>query len=221
MSGPIRQTFEEQLKGLEQDVVRMGSLAAEAVKIAIEVLVERDPEKGGRVMELENQIDALNMGIERRATELLALQQPMAGDLRTIAAVLRIIMDIERIGDYSVDTTRQASELAEQPLMKPLVDIPRMAELVQQMLHESLEALVERDLDRAMRAVEQDDEVDHAYRALHDELVEYVQRDPSLAKQAISLLMIGTYLERMADHVTNIGERIWFMETGELKELHE
>jgi phosphate transport system protein len=220
-STPIRQTFEEQLAALQQDVVRMGSLAAEAVSTAIKVLVERRPELGEQVMALENQIDALNMAIESRATELLALQQPMARDLRTIAGVLRIITDVERIGDYSVDITRQARELCEQPLMKPLVDIPRMADLVQKMLHDSLKAFVERDLDLAMQAVEQDDEVDHAYGALHDELVQYIERDPRLAAQAISLLMIGTYLERMADHVTNIGERIWYMETGELKELHE
>ena len=135
--------------------------------------------------------------------------------------MLRIITDIERIGDYAVDTSRQAQALADRPLFKPLVDIPRMAHVVQKMLHDSLTAFVRRDLDLAMQAVRQDDEVDHAYRSLQRELVEYIQRDPSLAAPAISLLLIGVYLERMADHVTNIGERIWYMETGELKELHE
>jgi phosphate transport system protein len=145
----------------------------------------------------------------------------MARDLRTIATVLRIITDIERIGDYSVDTTRQVRALADRPLMKPLVDIPRMAEIVQKMLHDALKAFVHRDLQLAMQAVKQDDEVDHAYHTLHDELIKYLERDPGLASQAIALLLIGAYLERMADHVTNIGERIWYMETGHLKELHE
>ncbi|KPJ63633.1 hypothetical protein AMK68_03445 [candidate division KD3-62 bacterium DG_56] len=199
----------------------MGSLAAQAVQAAIRALAERDLKYADDVMVMENQIDALNLDIESRAVELLALQQPMASDLRTIAAVLRIITDIERIGDYSVDICRQARELADRPLMKPLVDIPRMAEVVQKMLHESLRAFVQRDLDLAMNAVVQDDEVDQCYRLLHDELAEYVERDPGLTSQAMSLLLIGTYLERMADHVTNIGERIWYMETGELKELHE
>ena len=221
MTNPIRQTFSEQLAALQEDVVRMGSMAARAVQAAIRALAERDLKYADQVMGLENQIDALTLDIESRAVELLALQQPMASDLRIIAAVLRIITDIERIGDYSVDICRQARELADRPLMKPLVDIPRMAEVVQKMLHESLRAFVQRDLDLAMKAVKQDDEVDRSYRMLHNELAEYVERDPSLTVQAMSLLMIGTYLERMADHVTNIGERIWYMETGELKELHE
>jgi len=221
MTSPIRQSFDEQLAALQEDVVRMGSLAGEAVHTAIQVLAERNLALAPKVMDLENRIDALNLDIENRAIELLALQQPMARDLRTIAAVLRIIADIERIGDYSVDTTRQARALADQPLMKPLVDIPRMADLVQKMLHDSLAAFVHRDLDLAMQAVKQDDEVDGLYRSLHEELVEYIERDPHLASQAIALLLIGTYLERMADHVTNIGERIWYMETGHLKELHE
>ena len=145
----------------------------------------------------------------------------MARDLRTIAGVLRIITDIERIGDYAVDVSRQARALADEPLFKPLVDIPRMATLVQKMLHDALEALVRRDLHLAMEAVRRDDEVDHVYKSLHQELLGYIQRDPRLAVQAIALLLVGTYLERMADHVTNIGERIWYMETGQLKELHE
>lgn len=221
MTAPIRHSFDEQLAALQQDVVRMGSLAAEAVQNSVEALAQRDTRLADRVMQIENQIDALNLDIESRAIQLLALQQPMARDLRTIAGVLRIITDIERIGDYAVDTSRQARALADQPLFKPLVDIPRMAHLVQKMLHDSMTAFVHRDLDLAMQAVRQDDEVDHAYRSLHAELVEYIERDPGLTAQAISLLLIGVYLERMADHVTNIGERIWYIETGELKELHE
>jgi phosphate transport system protein len=221
LSTPIRHSFDEQLSSLQQDVVRMGSMAVQAVDLAVRALAERNLALCDEVMVVENQIDALNMDIEARAIQLLALQQPMARDLRTIAGVLRVITDIERIGDYAVDTSRQARELADQPLFKPLVDIPRMAHLVQRMLHDALEAFVRRDLELAMQAVRQDDEVDHTYRSLHQELLEYVQRDPRLAAQAFSLLLVGTYLERMADHVTNIGERIWYMETGQLKELHE
>ncbi len=189
--------------------------------MAVRALAERDLGLCDQVMDLENQIDDMNIEIESRAIQLLALQQPMARDLRTIAGVLRIIADIERIGDYAVDVSRQAKTLADQPLFKPLVDIPRMATLVQKMLHDALEALVRRDLDLAMEAVRQDDEVDHAYKSLLQELIGYIQRDPRLAVQAVALLLVGTYLERMADHVTNIGERIWYMETGQLKELHE
>jgi len=221
MHTPARQAFSEELEALQQEVVEMGRLAAQAVELALRILTERRPELADRVMEIENRIDALNLEIESRAIQLLALQQPMARDLRTIAAVLRIITDIERIGDYAVDTSNQARHLTDRPLFKPLVDIPKMARLVQQMLQDSLQAFVHRDLELAMRAVEEDDAVDHAYHALYDEIVEYLQRDPSLAPQATSLLLIGVYLERMADHVTNIGERVWYMETGELRELHQ
>jgi phosphate transport system protein len=199
----------------------MGSLAAEAVHTSVRALAERDLALCDRVMEVENQIDALNLEIEAQALQLLALQQPMARDLRTIAGILRMSTDIERIGDYSVDTARQARNLADRPLFKPLVDIPRMAHLVEKMLHDSLEAFVRRDLDLAMEAVLQDDEVDALYKSLHQELAEFVRKDPELVDQAMSLLLVGVYLERMADHVTNIGERIWFIETGKLKELHE
>lgn len=199
----------------------MGGLAADAVRTSIHALIEREVSYCDRVMEIENQIDALNLEIESRALQLLALQQPMARDLRTIAAVLRMITDIERIGDYSVDVARQARQLADRPLFKPLVDIPRMAEIVQLMLHDALQAFVSRDLDLATEAVQRDDEVDRLYRSLHEELADYLRQDPSLTEQAISLLLIATYLERIADHITNIGERIWFIETGSLKELHD
>lgn len=221
MAAPIRQTFEAQLAQLTQDVVRMGSMASHVVQLALQMLTERDLSLGDQVMATENAIDALNLDIESRAVQLLALQQPMAGDLRTITAVLRIITDIERIGDYSVDIGRQARLLADQPLFKPLEDIPRMGQLVQRMLHDTLEAFITRDLPLASQAVAQDDEVDHAYRSLHQDLTAYMMSNPSLIGQAIALLLVGTYLERIADHITNIGERVWYMATGQLKELHE
>jgi phosphate transport system protein len=199
----------------------MGAVTAQALDTAIHALAHRCLESCDRVMTLENEIDALNLSVEQRAMQLLALQQPMARDLRTIAGVLRIISDIERIGDYSVDVCRQARALADKPLFTPLVDIPRMAQLVQAMLVKALDAFVRRDLDLAIESVREDDEVDRIYRRLHHQLIEHIQRDPGLATQAIALLLVATYLERMADHVTNIGERIWFIETGELKELHE
>ena len=221
MSTPIRHSFDEQLAALQQDVVRMGSMAAQATDLAVRALTERDLGLCDQVMVLENGIDDLNLSIESRAVQLLALQQPMARDLRTIAGVLRIIADVERIGDYAVDISHQARMLADEPLFKPLVDIPRMATLVQRMLHDALEAFVRRDLELAMQAVREDDAVDHAYKSLHHDVIASTQRDPGVAAQAVALLLVGTYLERMADHVTNIGERIWYMETGQLKELHE
>jgi phosphate transport system protein len=216
-----RRSFQEQLHELQEDVVRMGGLAAEAVRLAVASLDTRTLELVDQVQKIENQIDALNLSIESKCLHLLALQQPMAKDLRTIAAALRMITDIERIGDYAVDISHQARTMSDRPLFKPLVDIPRMAGIVQRMLHDSLRAFVTRDLALASAAVQLDDEVDHIYHALHEELEAFIQRDPSVTFQAVRLIMVGAYLERMADHITNIGERIFFMETGELKELHQ
>jgi len=216
-----RHRFDQELAALQQGVIHMGSLAAEAIELALRVLTERNAALVQQVLDVENRVDALNLEIESHAIQLLALQQPMARDLRTIAAVLRIITDIERVSDYATDTAYQAQKLVDAPLFKPLVDIPRMAAVVQKMLHESLQAFVHRDLNLAMEAVREDDQVDQAYRTLHGEILSHIQRDPSVTPVAIALLLIGVYLERVADHITNIGERVWYMETGELKELHQ
>lgn len=217
----LRKSFHDRLADLKQDVVRMGAVAGEGVQHAMKLLATGDPSLAAQVQACEDQTDALNMSIEQAGLQLLATQQPMARDLRLIASALKIISDIERIGDYSVDLAKQAALLSAQPLAKPLVDLPRMAQLVQDMLHDSLEAFAREDAARGLAAVAMDHEVDAIYRQLHEELAGFIQSDPSLAEPAIRLLMIGTFLERMADHVTNIGERIHYMVTGELKELHD
>ena len=221
MAATPRHAFDEQLASLQGDVVRMGGLAAEALGLALQQLTGQDHELAARVLDIENQIDALNLDIESRALQLLARQQPMARDLRIIAAVLRIITDVERIGDYSVDTSKQAQRLAAAPRCELPPEIPHMGAVVQQMLGESLQAFVRHDLQLARRAAARDDEVDHDYHQLYDRLVELLHGDPGQAEAVACLLLISAYLERMADHVTNIDERVWFMETGELQELHE
>jgi len=218
---PLRASFHERLAALRQDLVHMGDLASQSIGRCLELLATRDVSLAAQVQQIEDEIDRLNMDIERRALELLATQQPMARDLRVIASVLKAIGDIERIGDYCVDMAKQAVMLSAKPLFKPLVDLPRMVDLVRTMLQETLEAFAREDVRRGLAAVEKDHQVDALYRQLHEEISGYLQRDPALADQAIRLLMIGTYLERMADHVTNIGERIHYMVTGELKELHD
>lgn len=217
----LRKSFNDRLADLKQDVVRMGAVAGEGVQHAMKLLATGDSSLAAQVQACEDQTDALNMSIEQAGLQLLATQQPMARDLRLIASALKIISDIERIGDYSVDLAKQAALLSARPLAKPLVDLPRMAQLVHDMLHDSLEAFAREDAARGLAAVAMDHEVDAIYRQLHEELAGFIQSDPSLAEPAIRLLMIGTFLERMADHVTNIGERIHYMVTGELKELHD
>ena len=136
-------------------------------------------------------------------------------------AALSIASDVERVGDYSVDICKTAKRLADKPLFKPLIDIPRMERIVVSMLRESLEGFVSRDLELIEKMIAEDDEVDHLYRLLHDELCDYMKKDPLLVDQAAQLLLIARYLERIADHITNIGERVCYVETGELREIHQ
>jgi phosphate transport system protein len=217
----VRRTFEDHLSDLLDNVLRMGAAVEEMVARAVEALRHGDPAAGQKLDQFDDVVDQYNIDIENECLQLIALQQPMARDLRTIAATLKIITDIERVGDYAVDVAKTAAKLAERPLFKPLVDIPRMGQLVQEMLREVLEGFVNRDLDRIRGVIEADDAVDTLNRQLHDELIGCIEKDPTIAHQAVWLILVARYLERMADHITNIGERVYYMETGELKELHK
>jgi len=220
MTDTVRSSFSEEIRELEQDLLKMGSIVEQMLHKSIEALITRDVFLAEEAIAMDDIVDGYNLAIENRCLKLLALQQPMARDLRTIAGAMKIITDVERMGDYIVDIAKTARELSEEPLFKPLEDIPRMAELVKQMLRDVLEAFVSRDLELIQKMIETDDQVDHLNRSLHEELVGYMQKDPSVIPQAVHLLLITRYLERLADHVTNVGERVYYMETGEMKELH-
>jgi len=169
---------------------------------------------------MDDKVDALNLEIETTCIRLIATQQPQARDLRRIIAALKIAGDVERVADYAVDICLVVKELADKPLFKPLEDIPKMQEVVKRMLHETLDAFVTRDLDLVYKMIADDEEVDTLYENLYVELKDFMKRDPALVDQAVPLILITRYLERIADHVTNIGERVFYVETGELKELH-
>lgn len=202
------------------DLRDMGATVEQMLGKAIQALQNRDVQLAKEVAKLDDIVDCHNLDIETKALRLLALQQPMARDLRTIAAAMKIITDVERAGDYAVDIAMVAIQLADKPLFKPLDDIPRMAEWVREMLRETLKAFVNRDLALVQHMVTLDDQVDHLYHSLYDELLGYIHKNPDIADQAVGLLLIARYMERIADHITNIGERIYYMETGELRELH-
>ena len=220
MRSEARKSFDEDLKSLQDDLRAMGIVVEEMLSKAIHALQNRDVALAGEVVGMDDIVDRYNIDIETKSLRLLALQQPMARDLRTIAGAMKIITDVERAGDYAVDISKVTEELAPRPLFKPLEDIPKMAEIVREMLRETLTAFVTRDLALVQRMIDHDDEVDRLYLKLHDELIACMREDPDLAEQAVGLLLIARYLERIADHITNIGERIYYMETGELKELH-
>jgi phosphate transport system protein len=220
MTETARVVFSEEMRRLEQDLLKMGSVVEQMVHKSVEALVTRNVRLADEAVAMDDIADQYNIDIENRCLKLLALQQPMARDLRTIAAAMKIITDIERAGDYAVDIAKVARDLSDKPLFKPMVDIPRMADLVKKMIRETLEAFVNRDLDLIQHMIQDDDAVDHLNRSLFDELLSYMEKDPSIVRQAVPLVLITRYLERIADHMTNVGERVYYMETGELKELH-
>jgi phosphate transport system protein len=216
----IRRTFESQLQALEQNLLRLGSMVEEMLDGAITALVNQDVALANRVIARDNEADQLDLDIEIECMNLLALQQPMSRDLRLIGTVLRATTDLERIGDYSVDIAKVAIRLSGTPYFKPLVDIPRMAQLAKKMVHDTLRAFVDRDLAAVQRiCTTDDDQVDAMNSRLFDELLAAMQTRPEVVVQAAYFLLVTRFLERVADHCTNIAERIFYMETGELVEL--
>jgi phosphate transport system protein len=215
-----RETFDRNLTQLQDDLLRMGELVEAALCGSIEALRERNAKMAERIITSDNQIDALHLDLEERCLRLMATQQPMAKDLRRIAAVWTMTIDLERMGDHAEDIARVVRRIAEHPLLKPLIDIPRMAEVVRKMLRDGLDAFVRQDTELATRMAEQDDEVDHLYAQVFRELLTYMIEDPKNIARATHLLMVAQALERMGDHATNIAERVIYMVTGELKELN-
>jgi phosphate transport system protein len=215
-----RETFDRDLQQLQQDLLRMGDLVDAAIRQSIEALKDRSTDLAERVITADNAIDALHLELEERCLRLMATQQPMAKDLRMIASVWAITIDLERMGDHAEDIAKITRRLAEQPLLKPLIDIPRMADLVREMLRDGLDALVRRDTGLATQMAGKDDAVDHLYGQVFRELLTYMIEDTRNIQRATHLLMVAQALERMGDHATNIAERVIYMVTGTLKELN-
>ncbi len=216
----VRKTFDQELASLCDALASMGAVVEDMLEIAIRSLETRDAGLAREVEKMDDIVDKYNIDIESDALKLLALQQPMARDLRTVAAAMKIITDVERAGDYAVDIAKITERLADEPLAPPTDYIPVLGRKVREMLRETLTAFATRDLDILHQMMVHEDEVDQLYRDLYGSMVDLIKCDPSVADQAISLLLIGRYLERIADHITNIGERIYYMETGELTEFH-
>ena len=219
MAGGLRHTFEMQLTGLQHTLIRMGSSVEEMLDTAMRALTGQDLELAQRVIEADDYVDGLDLEIEHDCMRLLALQQPMSSDLRTIGAALKIIADIERIADYAVDIAKIVRRLADEPYRLNLGQIPQMGEVTSRMVHTALQAYVRRDLDLVMQVVEDDDLVDDLEDQLFTELLAAMQQDASLVRRAALLLFVARYLERCADHAVNVAERVYYMETGVLKQL--
>ncbi len=215
-----RKSYHEQLEELQQEVLRMGTLVEQAVFNAVKSLKERNEDLARQIIEGDDLIDEYQIKIEDYCVKLLALQQPMAGDLRVISTAMKIAIDLERMGDHAVDIAKVTLRIAGQPLIKPLIDIPRMAEIAQKMIRESLDAYVRRDISMVDDLIDYDHEVDALYNQIFRELLTFMIEDPRTIGQATQLLFVARYLERVADHATNLGEAVYYMVTGERKDLN-
>lgn len=216
-----REHFIQQLRSLEDDLLRLASLAETAVGRSIIALKNQDVDEARRVIAADDIIDRHQYALEDRALLLIARQAPMAADLRMISAVISIASELERIGDYAEGIAKITIRGANEPLLKPLIDVPRMADKAQQMLREAVDAFVNRDVEAARRLADEDDEVDELTTQVQNELLSYMLRDPSNIERALHLMFVAHNLERVADRTTNIAERLIFLVTGEIVDLND
>ncbi len=206
--------FDEELKELKSKLLRMASLAEEAIAKAVKSLVERDSKLAEQVARSDKEINMLEIEIDEFCLKLLALRQPIAKDLRFIAASFKINNDLERIGDLSVNIAQRTLDLLKEPQLKPLTDIPYMAGLAQKMVRDSLDAFVREDAELGRDVCRRDDEVDQLNHKIFRELLTYMISDPQHINRAVDLILIGRNLERIADHATNISEDAVYLVQG-------
>jgi phosphate transport system protein len=216
-----RESLERELKRLEDEVLEMGARVEQSLLESVEMLKQRDLEGSRRIMAQDRVINQKRFAIENECLIAVATQQPMASDLRVIAAILHINDELERMGDYAKGIGKISLMIGTRPLIKPLIDIPRMADKACSMLRRSLQAFAQRDAAMARAIPAEDDEVDALFDQINRELLTYIMGNPSLMEQANLLLWVAHNLERTADRVTNICERVIFTVTGELVEIED
>ena len=216
----VRERFTQKILEVKQKVLKMGALVENIIDSSVTAMKTQDLDLARNVLKKDDEIDQLELEIEKDCMMLLALQQPLAKDLRTIASVLKIITDLERMGDNAVNIAEVILEIGEEPILNSLKDIPRMADIAQKMLTMSLDAFVNEDIALAEKAAERDEDVDRLYETVINDFLNIIAEKRELTKQGTKLLFLGRYLERIADHSTNICERTIYMITGELKEIN-
>ena len=212
----LRVDLDRQLSRLQQEVVSLAEIVAKATIRAVDALKRRDLAESQQIVHEDDYIDQKRYEIEERCIDLIATQQPMARDLRTIIALLHITVELERMGDYAEGISKISLMMGEEAPLKPLIDIPRMADRATQMLRDSMDSLVSRDVVKAHQVLQDDDEVDALYDQVYRELLLFMIQDPQTIQRATYLLWIAHDLERIADRATNIGERVIFLVTGRM-----
>jgi len=203
--------FQKELVQLKENLLKMATLVEETIRSAISALMNRDSEIITRTMEKEDKINAMENAIDEMCLKLLALRQPLAADLRFITSAMKIVTDLERMGDQAINIAERAASLNLEPQLKPYIDIPRMAEIVQTMVKDVLDAFVNRNSKLARSVCERDDLVDGLNDQVHRELLTYMMSDPKTIPRAVHLMIVSRCLERIADHATNIAEDVIFM----------
>ena len=216
----LRKSFENEIQQVKDDVLLLGSMVEQAILDSVEALKKRDIEASHRILDLDKKINAKRFEMENQVMILIATQQPMAHDLRLLASILEIISELERMGDYGKGIAHINIRMGDQPLLKPLIDIPRMAQRGADMLHRALTAFINEDVETARAIPQEDDEIDGLYNQVYRELMVFVIQDPKTIERANWLLWAAHNLERLADRVTNICERTIFIATGELREIN-
>lgn len=215
----IRTAFHKKLREIQDDVLVMGNMVGDAINRSIEALKKRDLDMARQIIADDLKINEKRFDIEEKCIQLIATQQPMAGDLRTIICVLNIITELERIGDHAEGNAKIVVMMGDEPPLKPLIDIPRMAEKTVEMLRRSLDAFINCDADAAIKIIAEDDIVDNLYDQVFRELLTFMAEDPKIITRATRLLWVAHNLERSADRITNICERVVFVITGKMEEI--
>jgi phosphate transport system protein len=214
--------FDREIEHLKELLLRMGAMVEDAINESIRALLERDTAVAQRVIDNDNEIDRMELEIDQHTIELIAMMQPAAVDLRFVAAAMKITPELERVADLAVDVCERAIELNREPPLKPLIDIPRLARITQDMVRQSLDAFVRRDAVLARQVIARDDEVDLLTEQSFRELLTYMLEDSRNISRAIRLTFVGKYFERMADGATNICEMIVYLAEGKvIKHQHE
>ena len=212
---------DEELKELHKDILMLAVSVQEAISKSIESLKNRDKDLAQEVIDSDGKIDELELAIDEKCIDLIARYQPMAGDLRYITTGLKINAELERIADIAVDIAQRSLELMQKPLLKPLVDIPRLSQIAREMVRDSIDAFIKKDAQLARRVALADADADRLRNLVQDELVnEYMAHDPKTAERAVALLLIARYLERICDHTTNIAEDVVYMVEAKVVKHH-
>lgn len=213
--------FDEELKDLHKDILKMAVMVQEAIYKATEALKNGDKAQAQEVIANDDKIDQIELTIDEKCIDLIARHQPMAGDLRFLATSMKINADLERIADLAVDIAQRVLELVAKPLLKPLIDIPKLSTIAQKMIKDAIDSFVRKDVELAKRVALSDPEADKLRNAVQDELInDYMLKDPKSADRAVSLLLIARHLERICDHTTNIAEDVIYMVEGKVVRHH-